>query len=153
MSSEAAAAVPLLELLAGVRHRWASARLEEGAPHADLSGVCVPADLLARAPESRPLGVFLPASRQFADEWVTEYWDDRDASQKPVRCFSCLRCLGHRYAPFQCEVHERGVPFDEALGALGVPRDMYCCKSMLMSYVSVPVHSTGKGRKVVEGDV
>lgn len=86
---------------------------------------------------------------EYAPDWSTEFWDPMDASQKPVRCFSCSRVLGHKYSPYWYEIYCRGQPTDRVLAALDIDPISYCCKQMLMSYVSIPVQSVAKGKKIV----
>jgi DNA-directed RNA polymerase subunit N (RpoN/RPB10) len=95
--------------------------------------------------------VFLPVSLEAAGEWCTDFWDPYDASQKPVRCFSCGRCLGHRYTPFWIETFERRNKVDTVLDLLGIEPTMYCCKQTLLTYVSIPVKPSAKGEKTVIG--
>jgi hypothetical protein len=86
----------------------------------DVMSVMVPSDLLSRPSLSCPIRHPLPVSLDFADDWVTDFWDSHDASQKPMRCFSCSRVLSHRYTPYTIEVHERRHDVDEVLALLGI---------------------------------
>lgn len=102
-------------------------------------------------PCMRPFRVPLPLSAEYARDWNTDSWDPMDASGKPVRCFACSRTLGHRFTPYWVEIFEKGRDVDDVCAALGVDARAYCCKSMLMSYVSIPVQSVAKGKKIIMG--
>ena len=91
----------------------------------------------------------MPVSLELARDWITDMWDPYDASQKPVRCMSCGRCLSHRYTPYWIEVHERKHPIDHVLDMIGIEPTMYCCKQTLMTYVSIPVKPVAKGKRVI----
>lgn len=91
-------------------------------------------------------------SLEAAEDWATDFWDPHDASQRPVRCFSCGRCLGHRYTPYWIETFVKRHPVDKVLDMLGIEPTMYCCKQTLMTYVSIPVQHVAKGKKIVFSD-
>jgi DNA-directed RNA polymerase subunit N (RpoN/RPB10) len=90
-------------------------------------------------PCRKPFRVPLPLSAEYARDWNTDSWDPMDASGKPVRCFACSKTLGHRFTPYWVEVFEKGHDVNDVCKALGIDPHAYCCKSMLMSYVSIPV--------------
>jgi DNA-directed RNA polymerase subunit N len=52
----------------------------------------------------------------------------------PVRCFSCGKVVGDKWAPFSKRV-AAGEPPKEVLDDLGVER--YCCRRMLLSHVDL----------------
>jgi len=66
----------------------------------DLQTTLVPSNTLSMPVLTHSISQPLPVSLEMSDEWNTEFWDHRDASQKPFRCFSCSRVLAHRYTPY-----------------------------------------------------
>ncbi len=59
---------------------------------------------------------------------------DENASDFPVRCFSCGAVIGHLYEKY-LEMLKNGKTPKEALDTLGIER--YCCRRMFLTHKSV----------------